>query len=75
MVLYLILGAITIVAIAVLVVIWVQLDRRITGAESPTIAGLAERLEAAESELKHLCHRVEDLETIATAESLSVDSE
>ena len=69
MVVYLILGAITIVAIAGLVLVWVQLDRRITGAEGTAAAALARRLESAEQELQHLRHRVEDLETIATADS------
>lgn len=68
MVIYLVLGAITIVAIAGLVLIWVQLDRRIAGAESTDIAVLTKRLEVTEEMLQHLQQRVQDLETIATAE-------
>ena len=67
---FLILGAIIVVAVATLVVIWVQLHRRIAGAENSATATLTRRVDAAEEEIQNLRNRIEDLETIATADEL-----
>ena len=61
----LILGAVTVSVIAVLVLVWIQVDRRLSGQDAVT--EVVNRLVTAEAELMQLRDRVEDLETIVTA--------
>ena len=66
--LFLLLGAATIGVIGVLVLVWLQIDRRLSGmADDRSVDELAGRLAAAETEAAQLRERVEDLEAIATA--------
>ena len=68
MIIPLILGAFVIIAITGLVVLWGYLDGRISQSNRSELQDLTTRLEAAETELKIVKRRVEDLETIATSE-------
>ena len=65
----LILGVATVSAIAVLVLVWIQVDRRLSGRGAVT--EVVNRLVHAEAELMQLRDRVEDLETIVTAGKVS----
>ncbi|MDE2834026.1 MAG: hypothetical protein OXM02_05845 [Bacteroidota bacterium] len=68
---FLLLGAATVGVIGVLVLVWLQIDRRLRGmADDRSVDELAARLKAAETEAAQLRERVEDLEAIATAGQL-----
>lgn len=69
--LFLLLGAATIAVIGVLVLVWLQIDRRLRGiSDDRSVDELAGRLAQAETEAAQLRERVEDLEAIATAGQL-----
>jgi len=69
--LFLLLGAATVGVIGALVLVWLQIDRRLRGmADDRSVDELAARLKAAETEAAQIRERVEDLEAIATAGQL-----
>ena len=68
----LIFAAATVAVVAVVVLAWFQIDKRLSGhASDQSVDELATRLASAESEMTQLRDRVEDLETIATAGQMS----
>lgn len=65
MIFSLILGAIVILSIVGLVVLWAYLDGQVTHGGKAALKALTTRLENAENEVSLLKRRVEDLEIIA----------
>ncbi len=68
MIFFLILGALVLLAVVGLVVLWVYLDGQITHGGKALLKEVMARLENAENEVSVLKRRVEDLETIAANE-------
>jgi len=64
----LILGAFVVIVTAVLILLWMYLDGKISQGGRSVIQKLTARLEEAENEVADLRRRVEDLETIASNE-------
>lgn len=65
----LLIGAVTVVTIALLMLFWRYMDRRVQTAYSDhTLDELAKRLDEASTEQQHLTGRIESLEAIIAAE-------
>jgi len=67
MVLLFILGAIAVVAIMGLALLWIYLDGKMSGRASDSTEEVDRRLMEAENEIVDLKRRIEDLETIAAS--------
>ncbi|MCY4000749.1 MAG: hypothetical protein OXF06_05805 [Bacteroidetes bacterium] len=67
MILLLILGAIVVVAVMGLALLWVYLDGKVSRRGEDTTQEMNRRLVEAENEIIELRRRIEDLETIAAS--------